>query len=27
MRKCLLGIKHRAEHLAAERHQREGVSI
>jgi hypothetical protein len=27
MRKCLLGIKHRAEHLAAERHQREGASI
>ena len=27
MRKCLLGIKHRAEHLTAERHQREGTSI
>ncbi len=27
MRKCLLGIKHRAEQLAAERHQREGASI
>jgi hypothetical protein len=27
MRKCLLGIRQRAEQLAAERHQREGASI
>lgn len=27
MRKCMLGIKHRAEHLAAERHQRERARI
>ena len=27
MRKCLLGIKHRAEHLAAEWHQREGAGV
>ena len=27
MRKCLLGIKQRAEHLAAERHQREESRI